>query len=102
MARRSSTSSSGTDSSGTKTKKTRQKKVRTFVAHLAGEDNPTIVIANTQKDAITALLRLREASSQDLFNAGAKGYNILDLTKPQDVAGPVQEEASDGPYPRVA
>jgi len=64
-------------------KKTRApRKASYYVATIAGEDQPTIVIAKSFKVALAAIVSLKAASAADLIAAGKAGYPVVDTTIP--------------------
>jgi hypothetical protein len=72
-----------TDPIAPKEKKTRApRKASYYVATIAGEDQPTIVIAKSFKVALAAIVSLKSATAADLIAAGKAGYPVVDTTAP--------------------
>jgi hypothetical protein len=71
-----------------KQRKTRQRKAQAYLAAIAGEEKPTIVIAYTQADALKAVVTLREATHADLWEAGKNEWARIDLTAQQSLKNP--------------
>jgi sarcosine oxidase gamma subunit len=70
-------------STGTATaKRTRNRKPSHYVVRVRGEDNPTLVIAKTLKDALAAVVTVKVAEDTDLIAAGKNNWAILDTTAP--------------------
>ena len=67
-----------------KTRAPRKTNLHHFVAKLTGEDNPTLVVANTQKSALAAIVTIKAATPADLLEAGRKSWNVVDTTVKAD------------------
>ena len=64
----------------TKPKKTRNRKTKHFIATIAGDEAPIVIIAKNFKDALAAVVKITEASASELIAAGKAGYTVLDTT----------------------
>jgi len=64
-----------------KPKKTRARHKSAYVAKIVGDQDPTIIIAFTQAEAVKAVVTLREATHQDLMDAGKHSWPQIDATQ---------------------
>jgi hypothetical protein len=63
-----------------KPKKTRARHKSAYVAKIVGDQDPTIIIAFTQAEAVKAVVTLREATHHDLMDAGKHSWPQIDAT----------------------
>jgi hypothetical protein len=69
-----------------KPRKARVRKPNAYLADINGVIKPTLVIAYTQADAMTAIVKLRAATHSDLMAAGKNDWPQIDTTENLPVA----------------
>jgi hypothetical protein len=69
-----------TDPNATPKKPRKARKPNYYLAQVEGSDDPVVIVAKNHKNALSAVVSIRDATASDLILAGKQSYRVIDTT----------------------